>query len=227
MKIMPIAFFGICITVGLSFHAPLVSAADTPELRNQLLSDPVIQKEVIGTAQMAGVIVKHPCPSMKFERRSTVVIYDPFDFDSSGVLTTGSWKETVDATGCGVSRVLNVFVNSEGDKAFHFTAIFPGDTHASKLLQHDTIDYVMDQVLTFGGAAEKDCGVHYIADTQFVALDGPPPRPGGLRQPWHEIWTIETCKKSYRLPIQFTPDSDGTSFKVDQKAIKVSALPLK
>jgi len=213
MTFLPRMVVGVSIAATSLLAMPAALAADSDQLRSQLFNDPSIDKEMIMGAKASGVMREHPCPTMQYKRRTSVTIYDEFDFDDAGYLTKGSWKEAIDATGCGVTRVLNVFARLKGPRSFDFRTIFPGDTHAGPQLQSDSLDYVIDQVQKFGGAAERGCDLHYIANTQFIALDGPT-APGTGRPPWHEVWTVETCKKSYRVPIRFTPVPDGTDFAV-------------
>lgn len=206
--------------VTMTSTATLAQAADSKENRDKLLSNPVIRQNVLEGAADSGVIVEHPCASMDYVARPTVFIYEALDFDEEGFATKGAWKETIDAKGCGMTRILNVAVIVEGPRKLHFATIFPGNTHAGVKLQEDTLDYAIDAALKAGGAREKDCKVHYIKDTQYLGDDGPP-APTTTLAPWHELWTIETCKYVYLVPMKFRPTPDRIDFNADTASIKI------
>jgi len=199
-------------------------AADNKENRDKLFSDPYIRKNVLEGAADSGVMVEHPCPTMNYVARPAVTILEPLDFDADGFAIKGAWREVVDAKGCGASRTLNVAVTVEGPRKLHFTTIFPGDTHASMKLQDDSLDYALDQAVKAGGNRESNCKVHYIRDTQFVADDGPA-AANTEQAPWHELWSIETCKQLYVVPMKFKPTPKGIDFTADRAAIKILPRP--
>ncbi len=208
------------VNIILAATALVSYAADTKELTQQLISEPFVRKNILETAAEAGVMVEHPCPTMSYVVRPTVEIYDPLAFDAKGIATEGAWLAVVDAKGCGVSRVLNIAVIVEGPGKLNFASIFPGDTHASVGLQGDALDYAIDRAMKAGGAREAGCKLHYIKDSQYVGTDGPV-APNTSDAPWREIWSVETCKHVYLVPMKFKPTATGTDFSADVAAIKI------
>jgi len=128
-------------------------------------------------------------------------------------LLAGVWKEAVEATACGVTRVHNILnVVEKGE--IHRLPMLVGTSHADIMLQRDAAP------LFFMGASRlvaQDCKRNYVTDTRFVALQGPEipkAKAGPKSRAWREEWTLWSCGKEIVVPIRFTPDATGTAISV-------------
>lgn len=158
------------------------------------------------------------CTEIAIDPKFKVVVNVPVQFDGQR-FTAGAWKETVQATSCGKSRVHNVHTFVRPDGNLQRSPMLPGSTIADILLQRDTAGMVYVNVAAHAG---KECPrpQHFIEDTKFVRWD-PTPIPNAKAGPnaraWDEEWTASACGKSIMLGVRFSPDATGTGFAVKLK----------
>lgn len=190
-------------------HSP--AFADDRENLTKLLADPGIQQTIQRSALQSAVMVNHPCVDAKYTIENRIGILKPLEFDSTGLLISGAWKQPVSEEGCGTRRLLNVIVLMNADKKIAGGPLLPGSSHADPLLQRDSIL----SALSIAGIAAAEpadrCKIQYVADTEYVGEEGVA-LPGSKGRPWREFWTVVTCTKKSRVPMLFTPDATGTSF---------------
>jgi hypothetical protein len=157
------------------------------------------------------------CTEIAIDPKFKVVVYAPVQFDGQR-FTAGAWKETVQATSCGKSRVHNVHTFVRPDGNLQRSPMLPGSSIADLLLQRDTVGLVYVNV----AANAKDCPRtgHFIENTKFLRWD-PRPIPNAKSGPnaraWDEEWTASACGKSILFSVRFTPDATGTAFAVQLK----------
>jgi hypothetical protein len=185
-------------------------AAEDAVSFKKLLEDPSEQRHVITAAGRSTVFLENPCADALFTIQQKFVSYQPANFDGSGALVAGSWKQSVDEHGCGASRVLNVMVVSQGFGKLAVVPLLPGGTRADPILQQDAVKYAVRALATVARGREPNCKVGYVADTQFLEEE-PESLPGGKGPAWKELWTLESCTQKMLIPMRFIPDSSGTS----------------
>jgi hypothetical protein len=189
-----------------------------------LLSDPAEQQHVIEVAGRSTVFLQNPCADAQFTVEKKVTPYKPLGFDASGNIVSGAWKQFVQEKGCGVTRALNVVVVVQDAGQLGIVPLLPGTTHADPVLQKDAMQYAVQALASVRGGREANCTVGYVADTEYLGEDGEA-LPGAKGRPWKEMWTLQSCTQKMRVPMQFTPDSTGTSITAGpNKAIEIVPL---
>ena len=206
----PKAFAGAWHLAAVCAFLSSAHAAENDVSFKKLLEDPGEQQNVINAAGRSTVFLQNPCAGARFSIEKTFVPYQAADFDATGALVSGSWKQSVDEQGCGATRTLNVMVVSKGLGKLAVVPLLPGGTRAEPLLQQDAVKYAVQALATVPGGREPNCKVGYIADTQFLGEEGQA-LPGSKGPAWKELWTLESCTQKMLIPMRFIPDSSGTS----------------
>lgn len=184
----------------------------SPEFSRYLASDGH-RAGVIAAAQRTNTLLPGSCAAAAFRWTGLVSVQRPPRFDAGGQPIDGMWSEPVIATGCGVTRRLNVLTLAAPDKPPRQVGLLPGTTHADPLLQRDGLHYA------FLGATllAKDCKRIIVTDTRFDDYEAPPAadaQPGRQPRPWRETWTLWACGTAIDMPIHFVPDATGTGIHV-------------
>jgi hypothetical protein len=135
---------------------------------------------------------------------------DPITFDAQGTPTSGIWKHTIFATGCGKSRTLNLFYVPDGSGNVQRIPGVPGSSGADLILQRDSITFVRAGVAPH---IALDCGDVRLSDTEYLGPEGDP-LPGAEDRPWREYWTVNGCGIAVRVTMHFIPDATGTTIHV-------------
>lgn len=78
-----------------------VTLADNKSDFLKLMQDSSEQALVLKAAKQSRVLLENPCPTANLAIENKFVIYEPLQFDSSGKVISGAWKESVSDTGCG------------------------------------------------------------------------------------------------------------------------------
>jgi hypothetical protein len=148
--------------------------------------------------------------------KEVLIFLGPITFDDQGTPLSGSWKHTLTATGCGVSRTLNLFYIADGAGKVNRFPGAPGSTRADPVLQRDSIRYLLA-----GASAQvpKDCKQIQLIDTEYLGPEADP-LPGVKDSPWHEYWTVRGCGVSARVTMHFSPDATGTAINVKPEETK-------
>lgn len=200
-------------------------AADEDASFKTLLADPTEQQYVIRAAGRSTVFLQNPCAEASFAVEKRFVPYQLASFDASGAMISGSWKQTVDERGCGVTRVLNVMVVAQAAGKLSVVPLLPGSTRADPLLQQDAVKYAVRALTTVSGGREPNCTVGYVEDTQFLGEEGQA-LPAAKGPAWKELWTLESCTQQMLIPMRFIPDASGTSISAGPNtAIRIVPLP--
>jgi hypothetical protein len=151
-----------------------------------------------------------PCKSVNITRESLFYL-TPITFDDRGTPLSGSWKHTIAAAGCGISRTLNLFYTADGSGNVNRFAGAPGTTGADLILQQDSIPHVLAGASPF---IARDCKQIQLIDTEYVGTE-PDPVPGSKGSPWRERWTLSGCGAGARVTLHFIPEPAGTRISVN------------
>jgi len=193
----------------LAFCSPQAFAQLDPEFA-RLVKDPREQKMVIDAAKLSAVVTEHPCVKARYTIFDKFSITEPLVFDkSTGALRSGSWRQAIHYTGCGVTRVLNVLVLAAAP-SIDARPLLPGTTLAGPRLQVDVFKSPALQ-LRIGRWRDPGCTMAYVSDTAFVDRESAP-LPGAASPPWREVWTLAACERTESITVTFAPDATGTSF---------------
>jgi len=160
------------------------------------------------------------CRQVSFGSKFDVVMLRPAQFSADGRSPlAGAWKETLEATACGVTRVHNVLsLADRGD--IQRLPMLVGTSRADIMLQKDAAP------LFFIGASRlvaKECRQNYVTDTQFVTFEGaeiPTAKAGPKSRAWSEEWTLWSCGRLIVVPIRFIPDATGTAISVSHGGVR-------
>ena len=134
-----------------------------------------------------------------------------------GKPVAGGWRESVPGMACNQKRLFSIAVDVTPD-GLRFTTLFPGEAAGDIELQKDTLKNIEMDLQMLQGNGRKKCPPE-VMDTRLVGAPSTP-QDNGLLSKWTESWTVESCGKSYSVPITYTPDSTGTSISVGVTEIK-------
>jgi hypothetical protein len=149
--------------------------------------------------------------------RAAYKVYGQPQVAGDGNLVNATWVEMVPGTACGQARRYRVLVMIRGGKAT-IAPILPGESIASPRLETDAQGPMIAATAAFvpkGASCPVD-----VLDTKLV---GAAPA-AGTKDPWNEMWLVQTCGKRLNVPIQFVPDAVGvgTSIKIESKAVMIA-----
>ena len=155
------------------------------------------------------------CPSASYTTTGDIGILAAVQTDAAGRVTAGEWKETIQESGCGATRLLNALTTVQADGTLQVQPLLPGTTITDPRLQQDSVQYAAAGM----GEMPPGCDQGGVLDTRFVGLDGRPPgtQPslGSPPMPWTEVWTLIACAKRADVTMHFTPDPTGTDIRAD------------
>ena len=160
----------------LSFLATLaVRASEVDHAKfSKVVEDPTVQVLTVNTAKESPVILQSPCASATFTPLNQFSIYRNLEFDEQGKLIKGAWKQSVQESGCGQERLLNVLLiidtDSDDFKNLRGISLYPGTTKADALLQKDA---TLQAMVAANLSGDDNCKNIYIEDTKFLKLAGP------------------------------------------------------
>lgn len=177
-----------------------------PDAMSKLLANSPFQQSVVSSAKNSTVALREPCASSIYGLSQEYHPWVPVVFNEAGLPQSGAWTETVQETGCGKIRLLNVAIIVAGPNSVKMIPVLPGTTHAGPQLQKDSAPTVFAMALT----KAKSCTDAYVSDTLFKAYG--PATSASPRQPWNETWTIIACGQTILDEVRFIPDGTGTSY---------------
>ncbi len=154
------------------------------------------------------------CPDATYTTTGDIGMLAPLQI-TDGRVHGGAWKETIQQTGCGMTRLLNVLTTVQPDSTLKVQALLPGTTITDPQLQQDSVQYAAAGM----GEMPPDCQQGGVLNTRFLGVDGQRPgilpAPGAPPRPWSEVWTLQACAKRADVILHFTPDATGTDIRVD------------
>ncbi len=202
---IPLLLLGLCSQPGFAQLNPAFAS---------VVKDPRQQKLVTDAARQSAAIQERPCAKARYTVLDKFSVLQPLTFDkSTGVLNSGTWKQVIHYTGCGVSKYLNVLVSADRPR-MDARPLLPGTTLTGPQLQLDVFrsPALQRQIARWRDA---DCTMAYVADTAFVEQQSEAV-PGAASPPWREIWTLAACDRTNSVLITFAPDATGTSFQFSE-----------
>lgn len=200
-------FLGVVLVFGLSAQTAF---AQSNKAFSQLVSDPREQEMVLGAAKRSNVVLESPCEDAHYSIANQFSIVESLALDDAGAIRSGVWKQTVNYSGCGATRILNVLVSLAAGPRANAYPLMPGMTHADPRLQLDVFRSPAMQ-LQIEPLRDPACTKVYVADTVFVSRESAT-LPGAKEPGWHELWTVVACDHRASIPVTFTPDATGTTF---------------
>ena len=117
-------------------------------------------------------------------------------------LEEGIWQIRYDVTVCQQNRRRTALFQVKNGENLSIISLLPGDTLADMNLQADT----RRSLFLSGAKLAPNCKTPFVTQTQVTQ------RPQTPNDAWQEIWTADFCNKKIAQTIDFTPNSDGTSF---------------
>ena len=173
-----------------------------------ILKAPQHRNAVIDAAKHSTTWIKHDCQSASFTPLPMIKVWKRPEFDSTGTPVAGMWGESIEASGCGITRKLNTVTTVHNAGALVTGPLAPGYTSADPVLQLDTSRYVF--------AAEKikvqGCQQAFLENTQAVRKESPEPTDARVTGAvLVENWTIAACGQTVIVEVKFIPTAGGTT----------------
>jgi hypothetical protein len=214
----------LLVTVFTMFTHAVKSPGQAPDASLQSLIRTQSYQELVNNAlgRLPSAVFQR-CPSL-VSSGSTVTVLEPVSFAKSGNPNAGSWKQAFPVSGCGNDTVLHIYFTATPDEKISTAVGLPGSTHADLTLQRNAVTYAQTGAIAAKNVA-KDCNHFDVRNTKFESygLAEPPtpdPGPGNGRRPWWETWTMTGCGQIIDVPIDFVPDTTGTTIIQPGGAIK-------
>jgi hypothetical protein len=163
---------------------------------------------VLEGAKHSTTWIKHDCQNASFAPLPTIKIWKHPEFDSSGAPTAGQWGESVEASGCGISRQLNVVTTVRSPTELVTGPLAPGNTSADPILQKDA----SRQVFTAAMTKAPGCKQVFLDNTQAIRKESPKPTETFLTGPVPvENWSVVVCDQTVIVEVKFLPTAAGTT----------------
>lgn len=159
---------------------------------------------VIDAAKHSTTWIRHGCQSGSFTPLPVVKVWKRPEFDATNRPIAGLWGERVEASGCGITRLLNVATSVRSPGALVTGILAPGDTGADPTMQMDASRYA------FTAAVSPGCQQAYLDDTHAVRKEkADDPRVNGPVSV--EDWTVVACGRTVVVEVKFIPTANGTT----------------
>jgi hypothetical protein len=174
------------------------------------LRQPAVFQAEQGVLKTSASRLPDACPTMTLRPTGLTVVVPP-QFDPSGALQSGTFREAWTGQGCGDSHpILNLWtIAAPGVPPKIFTS-YPGDSIADPQLQRDAF------LVAHGGAFKQgvpSCERMDVVNTHFTGFEGAP-KPtvnGRMAAPWKEDWLLMGCGHAVKVVVHFVPDLMGTT----------------
>lgn len=191
----------------LAAHAQNSAPQTSPQF-SAILRAQQHRDAVLGAAKQSTSWIRLNCQKMSFIPLPLMRIWKPLEFDSNGAPTAGVWGETLEASGCGTTKKLNVVTIVRGPRQLVTGVLAPGDTSADPVLQKDAWRYV------YAAAKVKvtapGCQQAFVDNTQAVRKEEP--TDAQLTGPiLVENWTVVACGQTVVVEVKFLPTANGTT----------------
>ena len=141
--------------------------------------------------------------------------YGPPQTDEDGKVLRAAWIESVPGMACGQRRDYRVRVQIADGKG-SVVAMLPGTGISSPDLP-EAVEAVQAAVKAYQ-VSRNNCQVD-VLNTQLKST-----YLAEEKQPWIEVWTVRSCGKQMRVPVQFTPltQTAGTDIDIDPGKITLA-----
>ncbi len=192
-----------CIAAQAQNAPPPPSPQFSAILQSQKQRDAVIE-----TAKHSTTWIRHGCGNASFSHLPLIKIWKRPEFDSANAPMAGQWGQRVEASGCGITRLLNVLTSVRSMGVLINSLLAPGDTSADPTLQIDASRYAFATAI----AGVQGCRDAYIDNTQAIRNEVPEPSDVGITGPVKvEHWTIVACGHNIVVGLKFSPTATGTT----------------
>jgi hypothetical protein len=192
--------------------ASMVAQQDVPRAFDTIRSSDSYKQAVLGVYQEYESSLSTHCAKIDINMNTgQAKVYGTIQTDANGTIVNAHWKETTDGVACGEKRSYVASVRIQDGKTA-VVGLFPGQSAAGAVLQHESVQYA-----GIGAGASGSCQV----DVLETAL--PNGEPSGPSVPWDEKWTVRACGKRSVVTMHFVPDAKGTTINVTPK--ETVALP--
>ena len=135
---------------------------------------------------------------------SSVTIIEPINFDANNIPVSGVWRESFPVKGCGNDTTLKFYFGGTTAAKINTVIGMPGATKADPTLQHDAFRYTS----MAAAVAAPPCTDFVVENTAFGGTQSG--QAAVAHPPWHETWTLLGCGRTLDIPVDFTPDANGT-----------------
>ena len=170
-----------------------------------MLTAPQHVNAAMDAARHSTTWIRHGCQDGSLTRLSRVAIWKQPEHDASGKPTSGQWSERFQATGCGITRLLNAITTVRGPGVLVSGPVAPGDTTADPTLQMDASRYA------FAAALRRvpGCSEAWLDNTRMIRQEHPDDArlTGPVRI---EDWMIVACGRDITVEMKFLPIAIGT-----------------
>jgi hypothetical protein len=177
-------------------RAGTISAQFAGVLQAQQHKDVLLQ-----AAKQSTTWIRHGCNSGAFKPLPAVRIWKPAGFGANGSPIEGIWGESIEASGCGMTRILNVATIVRSPGVLVSQVLAPGETKADPLLQQDASRFVFAASVSVA----PGCRQAFIDDTKVVGQE-PASSDARLVAPVEvEQWTVSACGQNVTVEVKFLP----------------------
>jgi hypothetical protein len=186
---------------------------DPPRAFDTIRSSDSYRQAVLGVYQDYESRLSTHCAKIDINMNtSQAKVYGSIQTNANGDIVNAHWKETTDGVACGEKRSYVASVTIKDGKTAVY-ALFPGQSAAGAVLQHDAVQYA-----GVGAGAADNCAV----DVLETSLPNGEPSDN-TKVPWDEKWTVRACGKRSVVTMHFVPNATGTTINVTPK--ETVALP--
>ncbi len=204
--------FVFMLCIGVIAPAKAAPTPMSPELKAFLMR-PDVQRGTVDMMSLQWKVLVPDCADSHLDG-TNVMVNTPPEFNAAGLPISGRWRVMGQFSGCNKNRLFNIqfYITPKGD--IQRTALLPGTTIASAVLQHDSLMYVVDGMYEL--QPKHDCKEIQFTDTKFVAFEKEKP-PTATGPVWKEKWTIRMCEVTGVVTLHFVTDAHGTNIVMDAK----------
>jgi len=198
----------LCLAIGsVVAQAQAQSHSISPQFAT-ILQAQQHRDAVLDAAKHSTTWLRHDCPGASLAPLEGIKVWKWPEFDAAGVPIAGDWGESVQASGCGFTRVLNVVTTVRSPGALVTGPLAPGGTRADPILQRDASRYAFAAALLHS----PGCKDAFLDDTEIDHNTDPRPPDAQLAGPARlERWSIVACGRSVAVEVQFLPTASGTT----------------
>ncbi len=181
------------VAVAALWLASSACSAGSPSPLDAVIATPDHRAAVLELASHDPSWFLRGCETATFAVLPGHKLWDSPSFDASGKPSGGEWTEQVRATGCGVTRVLNVD-SLAGAAGIAMRRLPPGHSRASPVSQ----DKAAMKVWAAATASNPPgCKPDYIDDTEVIG------RHAADTPVWSERWSLKVCGRPVVVVVDY------------------------
>ncbi len=162
---------------------------------------------VLAAAKRSTTWLRHGCESASFNALPRLKIWQPVSFDSKNTPMGGVWGESIEASGCGLDKILNVETMVRSPGVLVSQVLAPGATKADPILQRDASRYVNAAMVP----ALQGCRQAYLDDTLVEGQETSAPLANVTGPVAIEHWIVVACGRTLTVEVKFIPLAGSTN----------------